>query len=199
MARTRLNWRGLCCAALALLLSLLSFASVLQAGHRWSAGNGVPHSAAAAVLSVQLLDAEAQANPPAPATTFEAAVPAETLALHDTAATHAGPAVADQPALAYVPVEKLSERPSLLQDIDPLIDLASAGIAGPSLPSLSDVTGLLLINEHGYVDRLQFESDELPHYLQTTLAQRFAGARFIPGKIDGTPVRSALRIALRLQ
>lgn len=103
------------------------------------------------------------------------------------------------PPTGYVPVAELSERPVLLQDIDQVIDLSIEGIADPNTESRQQATGILLINETGHVDRLQFDSDELPRYLETVLAQRFAVARFLPGKIDGKPVRSALRIALQLQ
>lgn len=197
MARTRLNLRRLACAALASLLSLLSFVVVLHPGPRRSAGDGDAHTTAAALLIVRLVDAETEQRMP-PLFSPEADRPLTISADHATAAGHGGPAVAIRKELEYVPAAALSERPVLLKDIDTLIDLASVGIAGPEMPSLPEVTGVLLINEQGGVDHLQFESGALPHYLEAILAQRFADARFTPGKINGKPVPSALRIALRL-
>ncbi len=101
--------------------------------------------------------------------------------------------------LAYVPVTELSERPLLIRDIDGELDLASAGIADADMRTTQQATATLLINEHGVVDRVQFESEVLPRYLEAILARRFADARFLPGKINGRPVPSALRIALQWQ
>ncbi len=102
-------------------------------------------------------------------------------------------------AAGYLPAADLSERPVLLQDIHDEIDLATIMSAEDDLTAITEATGILLINEQGGVDRLLFESPGLPQYLESLLAQRFAEARFRPGKIDGRPVRSALRIVLQLQ
>lgn len=179
-----------------MLISLLSFAGLLQAGRRWAAGHGDTLTSAADILTVRLVDLPAQASLPVRLAPSAADVQRASIGPH---MPDAGPALGYQPAPPYVPVAELSQRPLLLQDIDDLVDLASAGIAGPAIPALPEVTAILLINEHGAVDHLQFESVALPYYLENLLAQRFADARFIPGKIDGKPVRSALRIVLQWQ
>ena len=201
MARTRLRLRHLVCAALALLMSVLSFALVLHAGWHWAAADGDARKAEAAILNVQLIDAQPELRmPPSPAA--ETMLPTTTPEIQHLTVVHDEPGIGDTRTSDYMPAAALSERPVLLQDIDDLIDLATVGHDEPVLPVLpvlTEVTGVLLINEYGKVDRLQFETGALTRYLEVMLAQRFAAARFIPGKIDGKPVRSALRIALRLQ
>ncbi len=123
-------------------------------------------------------------------------------AIADTAeAAHINELAGERAARAagYLPAADLSERPVLLQDIHDEIDLATIMSADDDLTAITEATGILLINEQGGVDRLLFESPGLPQYLESLLAQRFAEARFRPGKIDGRPVRSALRIVLQLQ
>ena len=211
------------------MVSLLSFAAVLQAGRRWWPDEGGATIRGDAALRIRLITidpAERQGVPGMVAQAGRAlvalhaavdvarAVDAERSIDVDDAKSmdvevgdndavdvdpDAGLAVDGGPAIAYVPAAELSERPLLLQDIDDLLDLPSAGIVVPDTLPVQYGTGVLLINERGGVDRVQFESTAFPRYLEAMLTQRFAEARFLPGKIDGKPVRSALRIALRLQ
>lgn len=230
-----MNRRQFACSVLAVMVSLLSFAVVLQAGRRWRPDEGGATICGDAALRIRLITidpAERQKVPgmvaqagSAPAVLHTAvdvnravdadgAIDADRAIDVDDAGSmdvavgrdgaievdiDAGPAMDGKPAIAYVPAAELSERPLLLQDIDALLDLPSAGIAVPDTLSVQQGTGILLINERGGVDRVQFESTAFPRYLEVMLTQRFAEARFLPGKIDGKPVRSALRIALRLQ
>ncbi len=217
--------RQLACGLLALLLSLLSFAVVMQAlccrtpghrdGHRNDRGKdrsnnrSADQCAAGGVITVTLTAAQApiaepRETPPAPAAASAMATATAVTANEATEATGANqpddagdPRAGNGSVAAYIPVAELSERPILLQDIDALLDFTSADIAGNDVPA-AQATAVLLINEYGDVDRLQFESHAFPQYLESVLTQRFAAARFLPGKIDGRPVRSALRIALQL-
>ena len=91
----------------------------------------------------------------------------------------------------YLPVSALSERPELLKDIDP-----EWYLYGLDLPSLS---ALLLINEYGDVDDLVIDTPILTPMLLQDLRMRFRAARFLPGRIDGQPVKVALRVVIHLE
>lgn len=197
MARTRLKRQPLVCGLLALLVSLLSFAGVLQAGRWRLPGAGGTDTRTHAPLTIWLVKNEAVGRVLEPAAADRPEI--APIDMHSAADTPIAQKMIGLTPVAYVPAAGLSERPLLIQDIDDVLDLASAGIADPDLPTEQQVVALLLINERGGVDRLQFETDLIPRYLEAMLAQRFADARFLPGKIDGRPVRSALRIALRWQ
>ena len=240
MARTRLTLRRPVCGVLAILVSLLSFAGVLQAGRHGRPGDTGAGAQAHLTSSIRLVDIcdldQARAGavveqplvPKLPATVPLGVAPEVAPEVVPAVVTEAPLAVApelspellpqmlpevvqgfeaaasealqgDAQTVLYVPVTELSERPLLVQDIDAELDLASAGIIVPDGMMDRQAIGILLINAQGGVDRLQFESADLPRYLEAMLAQRFAEARFLPGKIDGRPVRSALRIALQLR
>ncbi len=158
-----------------------------------AAAQGLSRDASSASVSLPDADqAESADNSRTPPTTST---------IPTTLATHTPELASERTARAagYLPATDLSERPVLLQDIHDEIDLASITSADDDLFAITEATGILLINEHGSVDRLLFESPGLPQYLESLLAQRFAEARFLPGKVDGRPVRSALRIVLQLQ
>jgi len=91
----------------------------------------------------------------------------------------------------YLPVSALSERPELLKDINP-----EWYLQGLDLPSLS---ALLLINEYGDVDDLVIDTPVLTPMLLEDLQMRFRAARFLPGRIDGQPVKVVLRIVIQLE
>lgn len=105
---------------------------------------------------------------------------------------------AERPALAdgrlpfhgYLPASLLTERPQVLQDIDP-----EWHFAGLSLPAVQCV---LLINETGDVDRVLISGSALPPMLAEDVRARFLAARFLPGRLHGRAVKSALRIEVRL-
>ena len=96
----------------------------------------------------------------------------------------------------YLPASLLSERPAILNDIDPQLSDRFSGISAQSM------TMLLLINEYGDVDKVLFDdliaAESLPFVLRAELIQRFLEARFLPGFLHGRPVRSQLRIAVSL-
>lgn len=91
----------------------------------------------------------------------------------------------------YLPVSALSERPELLKDIDP-----EWYLLGLDLPSLS---ALLLINEYGDIDDLVIDAPVLTPMLLEDLRMRFRAARFLPGRLEGQPVKVALRVVIELE
>ncbi len=96
-----------------------------------------------------------------------------------------------QGVTGYLPVSALSERPELLKDIDP-----EWYLQGLDLPSLS---ALLLINEYGDVDDLVIDTPVLTPMLLEDLRIRFRAARFLPGRLEGQPVKVALRVVIELE
>lgn len=91
---------------------------------------------------------------------------------------------------AYLPVSVLSERPQLLTDID-----TEWYLLGTDMPELS---AMLLINEFGDVDDFIVHTPSLMPMLLEDLRTRFRSARFAPGRQDGQPVKTMLRIMIRL-
>jgi hypothetical protein len=197
MARTRLNRQQIACGLLAVVMSVLSFAGVLQAGRWRLPGAGGTDERAHASLNVWLVDQVATGDVRQHASNNPAGM--ASVAMHRVVDASTAQPRAGGTLMAYVPVAELSERPLLVQDIDGLLDLASAGIADPDWRPAQQVVAILLISEQGSVDQLRFEESVVPRYLESVLAQRFSHARFLPGKIDGRPVPSALRIALQWQ
>ena len=90
----------------------------------------------------------------------------------------------------YFPASVLSERPQLWADIDPDWYLFST-----DMPATS---AMLLINEFGDVDDLIVDMPSLTPMLLEDLRNRFRSARFTPGRQDGQPVKTMLRIMIRL-
>lgn len=248
MARTGLTQRQFACAVLATLVSLLSFAGVLQGTRAWWQGQGGTRADAGSLMAVRLIetgDADAasanthvagmpsphypvlrrthepvqestpdSAPEPAPEPAPESAPDSASDSASDSApefTPESSSVSAPLSAAGYVPAAELSERPVLLQDLDPVLELpalattradAAVTLAMPASSSdntlESTATGILLINAQGSVDRLLFEAPGYPRYLEAMLAQRFADVRFLPGKVDGKPVPSALRIIVQL-
>ncbi len=102
----------------------------------------------------------------------------------------ANAASGDGGTVAYLPVAQLTERPQVLQDI-------------PSEWTLHDlspqrISCVLLISEYGDVDRVLFDAPSLTLQQRQALRERFQVARFVPGKLYGRSVRSALRIEVSL-
>lgn len=90
----------------------------------------------------------------------------------------------------YFPASVLSERPQLWADIDP-----EWYLFGTDMPAIS---AMLLINEFGDVDDLIVDMPSLTPMLLEDLRNRFRSARFIPGRQDGQPVKTMLRITIQL-
>ena len=104
-------------------------------------------------------------------------------------------------ATDYLPAALLTDKPSVLIDIDPELSQRFTFI----LPQTLELQ--LLINEYGDVDRVLLEEplaadgsvDALPPVLLEELMQHFLEARFLPGRLHGQPVRSALKIRVSLE
>lgn len=92
----------------------------------------------------------------------------------------------------YLPAGKLSQRPLILQDIEPILT------DGSQSSSESRLILRLLINEYGDVDQVLPEDATLPAPIVSELQQRFLRARFLPGRLKGLAVPSALRIVVTL-
>ena len=173
-------WRQLCCAFLATLLATALCAAILRGLVAPVAGiNKVNRGSG--VLQLSLLPAAVVALPMQPDKPLqELATETATESATETRNAH-----------AYLPASKLSERPLLLQDIDPL------------LTNVQDTTTQqlvlqLLINEYGDVDQVLLEDALVPAALLWQLQQRFLQARFLPGRLQGLAVPSVLRIAVTL-
>ncbi len=90
----------------------------------------------------------------------------------------------------YLPAAQLTERPQVLRDI------ASEWTQQP-LPQ--PVECVLLISEFGDIDRIVINSSALTSAQLQALRERLLAARFVPGKLYGRPVKTALRIEVQLQ
>lgn len=99
------------------------------------------------------------------------------------------PAISEADGDAYLPASQLTERPQVLRDI--VSDWTQPPMTQP-------VTGVLMINEFGDVDRVVLTDATLTPVQQDALRSQLAGARFAPGKLYGRPVKTALRIEVRL-
>lgn len=163
----------LCCALLATLLAIALCASILRSMVVPVAGIG-GLKAGREVLQITLL-------------------PATVVAASMQSVKPKSEAVTEKlNARAYLPVSKLSERPLILQDIDPLLTNAQD-------TATQQLVLQLLINEYGDVDQVLVEDAVVPAELLKQLQQRFLQARFLPGRLQGFAVPSALRIAVTLQ
>lgn len=171
----------LACAALAALLSVALFALLLQAPQRWTmAGGQVIAASLLEECEAAMIDTSHIVEPVAP-------VMADQLSGDDAHHDH----IADRGGIAaYLPASQLTERPQVLRDIDP-----EWRLPGMQLPVL---VCTLLINEYGDVDRVLLDEQPLTPMLEEDIRARFLAARFSPGKLHGKPVRSALRIEVRL-
>ena len=179
MARTGSVRRAFPCAWLALLLSGALFAMLLAPAPRWQ-------GAAQRTIAVSLL-AGGQPSASDPSQKSEPGAPLEadptTGVIDEGTAAVAG-------IDGYLPASLLTERPQVVRDIDP--EWRLPGIALPVLACT------LLINEYGDVDQVLPEGVSLSPTLEQEVRTRFMAARFSPGKLHGRPVRTALRIEIRL-
>lgn len=89
----------------------------------------------------------------------------------------------------YLPLSRLTEWPVALNDLAPDFD-DSTRDGGVQL-----LEAVLLINEFGGVDRVLLSD---AGWAQQALLDHLRRLRFAPGRLFGRPVKSALRIELRL-
>ena len=181
MARIGPAVRSLACAWLATLLSVALFALLLQPP-RWSGAGGQ-------MIAVSLLDEREAGTLDAPQLA-EPAAPAKADPLIGDGAQRDRAAAVAGAITAYLPASQLTERPQVLRDID-----SEWRLPGVRLPVLACT---LLISEYGDVDNVLLDEQPLAPMLEEDIRARFLAARFSPGKLHGKPVRSALRIEVRL-
>ena len=93
----------------------------------------------------------------------------------------------------YFPVSMLTQRPVVLQDIDPELPESLRRLE----PQSFYLT--LFINEYGDVDEVKLASiAALPPFTLDELKRHFAVMRFMPGRLEGRAVRCALQIHVQL-
>ncbi len=88
----------------------------------------------------------------------------------------------------YLPAALLTERPQVQRDIEP--EWTQQALPQP-------VECVLLISEFGDVDRVVINSSALTSMQRQALRERLLAARFVPGKLYGRPVKTALRIEVQ--
>lgn len=91
----------------------------------------------------------------------------------------------------YFPVRDLSLRPSVIRDVSPA--LRFVGVPAQT------VILRLFINEQGSIDRVDTEQSFLPEAMEESLREAFAAVKFQPGIREGAPVKSQMRIEVRLE
>lgn len=95
------------------------------------------------------------------------------------------------PEPRYYLLRELSVRPTVLDD-------ATTRLALEGVPAQTVILRLF-INEEGGIDRVATEQSVLPEAHAQRLIDAFAQARFLPGQLDGAPVKSQMRIEVRLE
>jgi hypothetical protein len=168
-------WRQLCCAVLASLIAMTLFAAILRglAAPLWGVQGG------SMVMQVTMQPA---------AVADQAVQAAQPLSLAEAVAV---PQTARADLANYLSASRLTERPLVLQDIDPMLLDAHD-------ENKQQIVLRLLINEYGDVDQVLVEDAALPAAVLWELQQRFLQARFLPGRLLDRAVPSALRIAVTL-
>ncbi|MDO9421641.1 MAG: hypothetical protein Q7T66_15190 [Herminiimonas sp.] len=92
----------------------------------------------------------------------------------------------------YFPANELSEMPQVKLDLSPSLAF-SLHSASAQLAVLR-----LLINEEGQIDEIFIDDSPLSESDQRLVMETFSKSKFQPGKIDGMPVKSQLKIEVRL-
>lgn len=95
-----------------------------------------------------------------------------------------------QESSRYHPIKELTEKPRVLINIEQL-----------ELPGIEEQTLVLqlFIDEDGKIDKVELENAKLKQEHQQVVIASFSRMTFSPGKIDGRPVKSLLRIEVALE
>lgn len=98
-----------------------------------------------------------------------------------------------KPESHYFPTKELAEKPQVMTDVPPML-------ATP-LPNESPEPAILRlrINELGTIDEVIIEKSSFSETAQRLITDIFGKMRFEPGKIDGKPVKSEMRIEMKLE
>jgi hypothetical protein len=181
MARTGTTVKPVACLVLASLVSFTLLSLLLQSSDNAKFGGDQ-------LLSVSLFPASDSLGPD-PAQIAEPLSLAMADSQDERGAVQTGPD--ELGSDAYLPAFKLTEKPQVVVDID-----AEWRLPGVDLPVL---VALLLINEYGDVDRVELNQASLLSMLEEDIRSRFLAMKFTPGSLHGRPVKSALRIEIRLE
>jgi hypothetical protein len=120
--------------------------------------------------------------------------PAVVLPDRSAAANDGPPVIIRTPAKPYYfQAAELTQKPLVLRDVpsDLLFDV-------PDVPPHAAVLRLL-INELGEVDEVIIDDSSVPEAVAQSIIEAFRKARFHAGEIDGTPVKSQVRIEVMLE
>lgn len=90
----------------------------------------------------------------------------------------------------YFFTRELAVRPQVRQDL--AADFSIAGVPAQT------VILRLFINEEGDIDRVALEQSYLPEEMAQRLVDAFSKLRFHPGTLDNAPVKSQMKIEVRL-
>jgi hypothetical protein len=96
------------------------------------------------------------------------------------------------PVPHYYAPEELSQRARIVQDIDPMLGVL-ADVPGQGRAILK-----LWVNETGGVDRVDTESSTLDGMFEEALQTQFLSVWFQPAERTGIPVKSLMRIEVRV-
>ncbi|CAN5394196.1 hypothetical protein BH11PSE11_BH11PSE11_12710 [soil metagenome] len=118
-------------------------------------------------------------HPPSPADTAEQPPPVIDLLL--------------PPDTEYFPTTVLTEKPVVVKDIPP--DLAAL----LKNRAANSAVLRLQINEQGSIDQVIVDFSQFSEDDQKLLIEAFSKLQFAPGKIDGIPVKSQMRIEIKME
>lgn len=201
------------CGALAMLIAGLPFGMLLSDRGRFASGAIQAVDAAAALhgITVSLLpgDATLSALDGAQSRALNSGQLADQTRMSSMSSSMApalpaaspGEGIEASDAPAYLPASQLTEWPRQratdlpLADDEGKIDDVSMSAAW-RMPKT--VEAVLMIDEHGEVNRVQLKGDALEPPERQWLDQRLRAMRFVPGYLYGRPVRSRLAIELVL-
>lgn len=93
----------------------------------------------------------------------------------------------------YFLTKELPDRPLVLRDMP-----SDLGDLFPEVAS-QRIEVWLYINETGGIDQKLFKTSDQPPYAELLLHEQFVNMQFHPGKIDGIPVKSKLRIEVTIE
>ena len=193
MARTRRSVENAAVLILSLIVSTLMFYSLMRSIYPVGSASG-KKSNPIAVFNV--LQSDESSDRPASEFPSENSEISEYSDNENSGNSKELHALQDAPGMQrgdYLPLSALTQRPIVLQDVDPELPQSLRGLQPQS------VRLLLLINEYGDIDQIKLESAAaLPTAMLDELRRHFQVMRFVPGQIEERAVRSALRISVRL-
>jgi hypothetical protein len=120
-------------------------------------------------------------------------VPTITPQMESTSGTEPKSSLLAIPEPRYFPLNELSDRPQLIQNIP-----AEKTLAIPDAPT-QPVPVKILINELGNVDKVVFLDSSFSEEAKQFINESFATVKFQPGKIGELAVKSQIRVEVTLE